>query len=134
PSTPTLRTRTSTPRPSGMSSTDGFGTSSRWIEPALPGVTAIAFTQRLSRLSALRYSRRVGQALAEEKLLESLRAGDEAAFRELVREYQPSLVRVARIYVSSQAAAEEVAQETWLGVLNGLRSEEHTSELQSLAY
>jgi RNA polymerase sigma-70 factor (ECF subfamily) len=94
-------------------------------------VTAIAFTQRLSRLSALRYSRRVGQALAEEKLLESLRAGDEAAFRELVGEYQPSLVRVARIYVSSQAVAEEVAQETWLGVLNGLDRFEGRSSLRT---
>jgi RNA polymerase sigma-70 factor, ECF subfamily len=94
-------------------------------------VTAIAFTQRLSRPSALRYSRRVGQALAEEKLLESLRAGDEAAFRELVREYQPSLVRVARIYVSSQAVAEEVAQETWLGVLNGLDRFEGRSSLRT---
>jgi len=73
----------------------------------------------------------VGQALAEEKLLESLRAGDEAAFRELVREYQPSLVRVARIYVSSQATAEEVAQETWLGVLNGLDRFEGRSSLRT---
>src|ERR1041385_3146938 len=89
PSTPTRSTRTSTPRPSGMSSTDGFGLSSRLSEPALPGVTAMAFTQRLSRLRGLRYSRRVGQALAEEKLVESLRAGDEEAFRQLVREYQP---------------------------------------------
>ena len=73
----------------------------------------------------------MGQALAEEKLLESLRAGDEAAFRELVREYQPSLVRVARIYVSSQATAEEVAQETWLGVLNGLDRFEGRSSLRT---
>src|ERR671934_112887 len=131
PSTPTRRTRTSTPRPSGISSSDGFGTSSRWIEPALPGVTAIAFTQRLSRLSGLRYSRRVAQALAEEKLLESLRAGDEEAFRRLVREYQPSLVRVARIYVPTQAAAEDVAAETWLGVLNGLDRFEGRSSLRT---
>jgi RNA polymerase sigma-70 factor (ECF subfamily) len=94
-------------------------------------VTAIAFTQRLSRLSALRYSRRVAQAATEEKLVESLRAGDESAFRELVREYQPSLVRVARIYVSTQAVAEEVAQETWLGVLNGLDRFEGRSSLRT---
>ena len=59
-------------------------------------------------------------APSEAQLLEALRAGDEDAFRTLVREYTPSLVRVARIYVPTQAAAEEVAQETWLGVLNGL--------------
>src|SRR5919199_3970664 len=49
PSTPTRRTFTSTPRPSAMSSTDGFGMSARWIEPAFPGWTAIAFTAGLSR-------------------------------------------------------------------------------------
>src|SRR5205085_953999 len=72
-----------------------------------------------------------GQALAEEKLLESLRAGHEEAFRELVREYQPSLVRVARIYVSNQAAAEDVAAETWLGVLKGLDRFEGRSSLRT---
>jgi RNA polymerase sigma-70 factor, ECF subfamily len=73
----------------------------------------------------------VGQTAAEERLLEALRAGDENAFRELVREYQPSLVRVARIYVSNQAAAEEVAAETWLAVLNGLDRFEGRSSLRT---
>jgi RNA polymerase sigma-70 factor (ECF subfamily) len=69
--------------------------------------------------------------LAEAQLLEALRAGDEAAFAQLVREYQPSLVRVARIYVSTQAAAEEVAAETWLAVLNGLDRFEGRSSLKT---
>jgi len=68
---------------------------------------------------------------AEAQLLEALRAGDEAAFAQLVREYQPSLVRVARIYVSTQAAAEEVAAETWLAVLNGLDRFEGRSSLKT---
>jgi RNA polymerase sigma-70 factor (ECF subfamily) len=70
-------------------------------------------------------------APAEAQLLEALRAGDEDAFRTLVREYTPSLVRVARIYVPTQAAAEEVAQETWLGVLNGLSRFEGRSSLRT---
>jgi RNA polymerase sigma-70 factor (ECF subfamily) len=74
---------------------------------------------------------RVAQAASEEKLLAALRARDEEAFRELVREYQPSLVRVARIYVSTQAAAEEVAAETWLAVLNGLDRFEGRSSLRT---
>ena len=69
--------------------------------------------------------------MSEEQLVAALRAGDEEAFRELVREYQPSLVRVARMYVSSQAAAEEVAAETWLGVLNGLDRFEGRSSLRT---
>src|SRR5919198_124342 len=131
PSTPTRRTRTRTPRPSGIASSDGFGTSSRWIEFGLPGVTAIAFMPRLSHAGGLRYSRRVAQVASEERLLEALRAGDEAAFRELVGEYQPSLVRVARIYVPTQAAAEDVAADTWLAVLNGLDRFEGRSSLRT---
>lgn len=57
---------------------------------------------------------------AEERLLEALRAGDESAYTELVRAYHSSLLRVAQIYVSSRTAAEEVVQETWEGVLNGI--------------
>ena len=68
---------------------------------------------------------------AESELLEALRAGDEDAFAQLVREYQPSLVRVARIYVPTQAVAEEVAQETWLGVLKGLDRFEGRSSLKT---
>ncbi|HEY8844013.1 MAG TPA: sigma-70 family RNA polymerase sigma factor, partial [Gaiellaceae bacterium] len=68
---------------------------------------------------------------AEAQLVDALRAGDEAAFVQLVREYQPSLVRVARIYVSTQAAAEEVAAETWLAVLNGIDRFEGRSSLRT---
>ena len=70
-------------------------------------------------------------AVVEAELLERLRAGDEDAFAALVREYHPSLVRVARMYVATQAAAEEVAQETWLGVLNGLDRFEGRSSLKT---
>jgi RNA polymerase sigma-70 factor, ECF subfamily len=70
-------------------------------------------------------------ARAEAELLDALRAGDEDAFRALVREYQPSLVRVARMYVPTQVAAEEVAAETWLGVLNGLSRFEGRSSLRT---
>jgi RNA polymerase sigma-70 factor, ECF subfamily len=52
-------------------------------------------------------------------LLEGLRRGDEDAFVRLVERYHPALVRLARLYVSS-SAAEDVVQETWIGVLRGL--------------
>ena len=73
----------------------------------------------------------VEAAAAEAELLAALRAGDEDAFRELVREYHPSLVRVARIYVPTQSAAEEVAADTWLGVLKGLSRFEGRSSLRT---
>jgi RNA polymerase sigma-70 factor, ECF subfamily len=81
-------------------------------------------------MEALRYSRGVADS-GDAQLVEALRAGDEDAFARLVREYQPSLVQVARIYVSSQAAAEEVAAETWLAVLNGLDRFEGRSSLRT---
>ena len=39
---------------------------------------------------------------------------------ELVWRYHGSLLRLARTYVNSHEVAEEVAQDTWLGVLRGL--------------
>jgi RNA polymerase sigma-70 factor (ECF subfamily) len=67
----------------------------------------------------------------ETSVVEALRAGDEAAFRELVREHGPTMLRVARLYVGSGAVAEEVVQEAWLGVLNGIRSFEGRSTLKT---
>jgi RNA polymerase sigma-70 factor (ECF subfamily) len=56
----------------------------------------------------------------EAEIVDALRRGDEAAFAALVDRHHAALIRVARLYVASEAAAEEVAQETWLGVLRGL--------------
>ena len=42
------------------------------------------------------------------KLVEGLRAGDEDVFTELVRELNPSLLRVARMFVPTTAVAEDV--------------------------
>jgi RNA polymerase sigma-70 factor (ECF subfamily) len=68
---------------------------------------------------------------ADRRLLERLRAGDEAAFEELVAQYSGSLLRVALMYVPSRAVAEEVVQETWLGVIKGLDRFEGRSSLKT---
>jgi RNA polymerase sigma-70 factor (ECF subfamily) len=65
------------------------------------------------------------------QLVEALRAGDERAFEQLTREYHAPLMRVAQIYVTSRAVAEEVVQETWLGVLNGIGRFEARSSLKT---
>jgi RNA polymerase sigma-70 factor, ECF subfamily len=49
----------------------------------------------------------------------------------LVDEYGPMLLRVARMYVPSAAVAEEVVQETWIGVLNGIDRFEGRSSLKT---
>jgi RNA polymerase sigma-70 factor, ECF subfamily len=70
-------------------------------------------------------------AADERALVEALRRGDEAAFEELVRMYHASLLRVARLYVSSPSVAEEVVQEAWVGVLNGIGRFEGRSSLKT---
>jgi RNA polymerase sigma-70 factor (ECF subfamily) len=64
-------------------------------------------------------------------LLEALRAGDERAFKELVERYDGALLRVAQIFVPSREVAEEVVQETWVGVLKGLDRFEGRSSLKT---
>ena len=65
------------------------------------------------------------------RLLAALRAGDEQAFVTLVTRYHASLKRVARAYVSTDAVAEEVVQETWLAVLGALERFEQRSTLKT---
>src|SRR5690349_10889980 len=56
----------------------------------------------------------------DEQVVASLRAGDERTFRELYRRHYPAMKRVARTYVESDAVAEEIVQETWVGILTGI--------------
>jgi RNA polymerase sigma-70 factor (ECF subfamily) len=74
---------------------------------------------------------KVVASTADWHLVESLRNGDDTAFASLLDQYHASLVRLAQIYVSSRAVAEEVAQETWLGVLQGLDRFEGRSSLKT---
>lgn len=68
---------------------------------------------------------------ADRAVIAALRAGDEAAFVMLVRRYQPLMLRVARSYVKTPGAAEEVVQDTWLGVLKGIDRFEGRSSLKT---
>ena len=63
-----------------------------------------------------------------------MRAGDEAVFAEMVDRYHGSLVRVAMRYVPSRAVAEEVAQDTWIGVIEGIDRFEGRSTLKTWLY
>jgi RNA polymerase sigma-70 factor (ECF subfamily) len=67
----------------------------------------------------------------EAELLARLRAGDERAFESLVDAYHGTMIAVARNYVKTRDVAEEVVQEAWLGVLNGLDRFEGRSSLKT---
>jgi RNA polymerase sigma-70 factor (ECF subfamily) len=71
---------------------------------------------------------------AELALVERLRASDETAFMMLVEQHQAAMLRIARMYVSSRAVAEEVVQEAWLGILKGLDRFEGRSSLRTWMY
>jgi RNA polymerase sigma-70 factor (ECF subfamily) len=69
--------------------------------------------------------------LEESDLLDALRRGDEDAFARLVGTHHASLRRVARLYVANAAIADEVVQETWLGVIRGIWAFEGRSSLKT---
>jgi RNA polymerase sigma-70 factor (ECF subfamily) len=75
-----------------------------------------------------------GASPADLALVERLRAGDEAAFMTLVREHQAPMLRIARMYVSTLAVAEEVVGDAWLGILRGLDRFEGRSSLRTWMY
>jgi RNA polymerase sigma-70 factor (ECF subfamily) len=64
-------------------------------------------------------------------LVERIRSGDESAFMYLVERLRPAMLRVARMYVATDAVAEEVVQEAWIGVLQGVDRFEGRSSLRT---
>lgn len=70
-------------------------------------------------------------ASSDAALVDALRAGDEAAFASLVRLYHPRLLRFAETLVPTRAVAEEVVQDTWLGVVKGIHKFEGRSSVRT---
>ncbi|MFL0243481.1 RNA polymerase sigma factor [Mycobacterium sp. SMC-18] len=64
-------------------------------------------------------------------LAEQLRNGDREAFGKLLDFYGPSMLRVARGYVSSREQAEDVVQETWIAVFKGIDRFEGRASLRT---
>lgn len=67
----------------------------------------------------------------EHDWLAKLRAGNHDALAALVKTHHVALVRVARSFVASEAIAEEVAQETWVAVLDGIGTFEERSSFKT---
>jgi RNA polymerase sigma-70 factor, ECF subfamily len=60
-----------------------------------------------------------------------LRKGDQAAFAALVDRYHSRLTRFARSFTARPELAEDIAQETWLGLLRGLDGFEGRASLRT---
>jgi RNA polymerase sigma-70 factor (ECF subfamily) len=67
----------------------------------------------------------------ELRLVEALRRGEDAAFVMLINQYHTPLLRLALLYVSDRTQAEEVVQETWIAVLQGIHRFEARSSLKT---
>src|SRR6266702_4189653 len=67
-------------------------------------------------------------------LVALLRVGDEEAMSQLVDRWSPAMFRVARSFVDSTQSAEDVVQETWLGLLSGLATFEGRSSLRTWTF
>lgn len=72
--------------------------------------------------------------MEDAELVQRLRARDERAFAELVEQWSPSMLRLARMHVPSAAVAEEVVQEAWLAVLQGIDRFEGRSSLKTWVF
>jgi RNA polymerase sigma-70 factor (ECF subfamily) len=68
---------------------------------------------------------------SDAELVDRLRAGDEGAFRLVLDAWSPSMLRLARSFVSTPDSAEEVVQEAWLGVIQGIDRFEGRSALKT---
>src|SRR3954451_574656 len=68
---------------------------------------------------------------ADAELVARLRDDDESAFMELLDTYGATMLRVAKMFVKDRGTAEEVVQETWLAVLNGIERFEGRSSLKT---
>jgi RNA polymerase sigma-70 factor (ECF subfamily) len=104
---------------------------------ALVASAAVTLRGLAGPMSAMAHSAGLGAAPGaldterDPRLLAALRAGDEEAFATLVRRHHASMKRVARMYVSTDAVAEEVVQETWLAAIAGLERFEQRASLKT---
>jgi RNA polymerase sigma-70 factor (ECF subfamily) len=81
-----------------------------------------------------RYPHGVPVPMSDDVLVAGLRAGDEHVFARVMRDWSRSMMRVARSFVSTDASAEEVVQDTWLAVFQGIDRFEGRSSLRTWVY
>jgi RNA polymerase sigma-70 factor (ECF subfamily) len=76
----------------------------------------------------------VATSESDDEIVAGLRAGDEATFARLLNDWSRSMLLLARTFVSTDASAEEVVQDTWLAVIRGIDRFEGRSSLRTWIY
>jgi RNA polymerase sigma-70 factor (ECF subfamily) len=71
---------------------------------------------------------------ADTELVARLRARDDAAFALVLDAWSGGMARVARSIVSTHASADEVMQDAWLAVIQGVATFEGRSSLKTWVY
>jgi RNA polymerase sigma-70 factor, ECF subfamily len=71
---------------------------------------------------------------ADDAVVAGLCSGDEAVFGQLLNDWSRSMLLLARTFVSTDASAEEIVQETWLAVIRGIDRFEGRSTLRTWVY
>ena len=74
------------------------------------------------------------QSHDDARVIQALKSGDEATFGHVVESYHGGLLRLARTFVTSEAVAEEVVQDTWMAVLEGIQRFEGRSSFKTWVY
>lgn len=87
--------------------------------------------QRPSRKHTFSPAAGTSLTLEEQPLIARLRRGDESAFDELVNKHHGALIRMAMGHVADREVAEEVVQDTWMAVIEGLHRFEGRSSLRT---
>ncbi len=98
------------------------------VSPSEHSTTLVNDVEALDTLEGLVGTKSVG---AEVILVEAIKRGEEHAFSELVERFHSPLLRVAMTFVHCEAVAEEVVQDTWLAVLEGIHRFEGRSSLKT---
>jgi RNA polymerase sigma-70 factor, ECF subfamily len=68
---------------------------------------------------------------ADADLVAGVRGGDEDAFVTLINRYQQPMLRLASSMVANRSVAEEVVQDTWMGVVRGIDRFEGRASLKT---
>lgn len=92
---------------------------------------AIRWTRVNARTAARDHRSLAPASSTDRRLVARLRAREESALLELIRRYYGAVMRLALVLLPNRAIAEEVVQDTWTCVVDGLGSFEGRSSLKT---